>query len=357
MAPGDTSIYVGGVARLRGTVTDRWNNTYADPVTWTTTTGSIVKVTTSGVATGIAIGRATLVAAGSGFRDSISISVVPPGVIAGDLTPAYSGARHQLIVVNTDGSGKSALSTGPGDNCGFIDIDWLPDRSGLIYAGSRFNSVCFDLRLMITTLSGTTRLVRPDTAPLAGERTPSYSPDGIWIYFGGIPEHQNLEFWRVPSNGTGAERLGPLADWYDVDGYPSPSPDGKQVVYSSNRTYRNSDRQTLKLFDVASRTSRDLLIEGFAPRWSPKGDLIAFISGGNYYVVRPDGSGQRRIATGKYNADRPSWSPDGRYLLVSATDPKASAPVYGRFAIVDVETGAVLPLGWTSQMFSPSWRP
>jgi Tol biopolymer transport system component len=49
------------------------------------------------------------------------------------------------------------------------------------------------------------------------------------------------------------------------------------------------------------------------PDWSPDGKLIAFASSrgdGGIYVVRPDGSGMRRLFTG--TASNVDWSPDGR---------------------------------------------
>ena len=51
------------------------------------------------------------------------------------------------------------------------------------------------------------------------------------------------------------------------------------------------------------------------PDWSPDGKLIAFASSrgdGGIYVVRPDGSGMRRLFTGA--ASNVDWSPDGRRL-------------------------------------------
>jgi Tol biopolymer transport system component len=53
--------------------------------------------------------------------------------------------------------------------------------------------------------------------------------------------------------------------------------------------------------------------------WSPDGTEIAFVGGGGYYgswigIIRPDGSGHRRIARHCAGRD-PHWSPDGRRIV------------------------------------------
>lgn len=58
-----------------------------------------------------------------------------------------------------------------------------------------------------------------------------------------------------------------------------------------------------------------------APGWSPDGRLITFASnrdGGGIFVVRPDGTGIRRVSRTKGKA--PEWSPDGKELAFEAQD-------------------------------------
>jgi len=54
------------------------------------------------------------------------------------------------------------------------------------------------------------------------------------------------------------------------------------------------------------------------PVWSPRGDYIAFtnIRDGqfNIGIMRPDGSGERMIATG-WLVEAPTWAPNGRVLM------------------------------------------
>ena len=56
------------------------------------------------------------------------------------------------------------------------------------------------------------------------------------------------------------------------------------------------------------------LVSGASPAWSPTGRLIAFTGGDGIYVVRPDGSGMRRLVADRL-AHHPEWSPDGRRVL------------------------------------------
>ena len=63
------------------------------------------------------------------------------------------------------------------------------------------------------------------------------------------------------------------------------------------------------------------------PVFSPNGRWIAYISmdrdkdAGEIYIVRPDGSDARRVATDAYEETFISWSPDSKALVyVSNTD-------------------------------------
>ena len=75
------------------------------------------------------------------------------------------------------------------------------------------------------------------------------------------------------------------------------------------------------------------------PRWSPDGRSIAYLKAGYLWVMRADGSGQRRLSSRA--AAGPSWSPDGKSIAfaslscsggpgvykIAAADPKAAPQV------------------------------
>ena len=118
--------------------------------------------------------------------------------------------------------------------------------------------------------------------------------------------------------------------------FPACSPDGKSVVFRSGR----SGHKNLYIVDgVEGEFNGGIrrLTEGewidTMPCWSPKGDLIAFSSNRHepknsevfgIYLVRPDGSGLRRVEVakgvegGRERLNHVSFSGDGEWLVFTA---------------------------------------
>ena len=109
---------------------------------------------------------------------------------------------------------------------------------------------------------------------------------------------------------TGA--LTQLTDNTVRDDSPAWSPDGRQLVFTSNADGYNR----LHVIDIATG-ARHLLTDaafGYVPAWSPDGSLIAFTSNhedghGDIYVVGSDGSGLRRLTFTPATDDNPTWVP------------------------------------------------
>ena len=62
------------------------------------------------------------------------------------------------------------------------------------------------------------------------------------------------------------------------------------------------------------------------PRWAPDGKSIAYLKGGLLWVMRADGSGQRRLSTRA--AGGPSWSPDGKWIAFASLSCSGGPGVY-----------------------------
>ncbi len=125
-------------------------------------------------------------------------------------------------------------------------------------------------------------------------------------YFLGAPE-------VIPS--VEGRVFAPITDDAGAELFPSLSPDGAQVVYSSKAT----GNQDIYLRRIGSNESinltQDTAGDDTQPAWSPDGRQIAFRSerqGGGIFVMRADGSDVRRVSEAGFN---PAWSPEGKRIV------------------------------------------
>jgi len=151
---------------------------------------------------------------------------------------------------------------------------------------------------------------------------PSRKPRGkiAWITAAVLPV-VGLGLWltleRVP---LPPPRVVPLTTFTGIETHPAFSPDGKHVAFTwDGEKGDNYDIYVKMVGNVtALRLTSDPAADGF-PAWSPDGRQIAFVSargGGGIYLVSPDG-GPERKASDLPTLSRPSWTADGKYLLVA----------------------------------------
>ncbi len=76
------------------------------------------------------------------------------------------------------------------------------------------------------------------------------------------------------------------------------------------------------------------------PRWSPDGKSIAYLKTGYLWVMRADGTGQRRLTTRP--AAGPSWSPDGKSIAFASLSCSGGPGVYRISAVAGKATPEVL---------------
>ena len=126
------------------------------------------------------------------------------------------------------------------------------------------------------------------------------------------------EIWRTAIDGTDNRRVThdamgvQLGDW---------SPDGESLLFNAEDqlgiVLRNPDGVNVQRLTEAPDHS---------PRWSPKGDLIAFVSTDqdgrrDIFVMNSDGTGRKALTQNTGDNYDPKWSPDGkRICYVSTTD-------------------------------------
>jgi TolB protein len=149
---------------------------------------------------------------------------------------------------------------------------------------------------------------------------PSWSPGGDRILFTRLTslDTGDSDLWVMNADGSDKTQLTSGAA---VDEDASWAPDGRRVVFSSNR----SGSVQLHVLDPATGSVKRITSRGttnaFArePSWSPLGTVIAFSrsssTGQDIYTVRPDGTGLRRLTTtAQADENSPDWAPSSSRL-------------------------------------------
>ena len=177
--------------------------------------------------------------------------------------------------------------------------------------------------------SGLKRVTPPATPVLRY----AWSPNGQLIAY--IDERRQ-SLWLIRRDGTQLRRL--LAGSRLASEGLSWSPDGTKIAITSRgpyAQYRTGRCSGQRIYVVTIHRSQPRLLRGTSacgnPAWSPGGNQIAYSGGGDgIWVIRPDGSGRRRVSPRGWIWV--GWSADGRQLAFGVT---AGEDFYGGPAAVD----------------------
>jgi len=348
ISPRDTALYKGNSATILGGVVDRYGNLRDERA-------SLIALTEGLDANGATVtatadpSRQRYRAAWQEFADTGYISIVPRGTIAareiGRPGPAYD---YAFVSLELDGSAFTPfLSRLPpphyGSCCSDMGPQWEPGDSTLIFFdGSDYT------RLFRTTRDGAVAPLLLSTEA-ANDLWPQISADAQWVYFARtwLGSYQSYIF-RSHRDGSQLEQVTPSVGPYTNDLYPSPSPDGRNVVFATDRE-GNISSLHLQVIDTETGSVRSLGIAGTIPRWSPNGDLIVFGQADALWVVAPDGTGLRQLSLpGRGYKAWASWSPDGKWIVAEHFGPTID--------LIEVATGMTLPLAFTGYLTVPAWQ-
>ena len=188
---------------------------------------------------------------------------------------------------------------------------------------------------------------------------PRFSPNGKQIVMSySDPNIGNSEIYILDLATRVSKRI---TNNSSIDVSASFSPDGRKIVFNSDR----SGRRHLYITNFNGKNTKRISRESgsyYTPVWSPRGDMIAFTKqeGGQFYigVMEIDGSNERMIAK-SFHVEGPTWSPNGRFLMYFKEERTAEDGSGGESSLYSIDlTGynerkIITPLGGSD----PAWSP
>jgi Tol biopolymer transport system component/tRNA A-37 threonylcarbamoyl transferase component Bud32 len=201
------------------------------------------------------------------------------------------------------------------DRADVMGLDWTPDGRRLVFSSNRLGNI----GLWSVPASGG----QPEKLPLDGGMHPSLSRRGNRLAYVRASWDDNI--WRIEGplvrarTASGDKKsLSKLVASTRGELSPQFSPDGKKIVFDSDR----SGTEEIWVCDSDGTNPSQLTFFGGppvgSPTWSPDGRFIAFDSRkegeADIYVIPAQGGTPRRLTPNSSYDARPSWSRDSRWI-------------------------------------------
>ena len=240
---------------------------------------------------------------GSSIAFQSEFSIMPPTTIW--TVSSQGGEPKQITQMGNPAGGHSLPS-------------WSPDGKHIVfvaYTGAR------EEEMWVVTANGGTP--KPVIKGRIWFSSPVYSPDGEFIYSGGVADNGNFLYrLRVSPNGEALETPVVVADLglARLQGRLTISADGKKFLYGS--LISTGDLISVPISPISHEAigeprpmTKNTSYRKTMPRFSPDGQKIAFLqfqAGENQkiWVMNADGSNLTQLTTGPSTDWSPSWFPD-----------------------------------------------
>jgi TolB protein len=175
---------------------------------------------------------------------------------------------------------------------------------------------------------------------------PSLSPDGRTVYFSSN-QSGTFEIYSIDINGNGLKRLtSGIGALYA----PELSPDGSKIVFTNHGN-------GIWVMDADGSNPRAITFkDDIDPTWSPDGSMIAFASNRSgmrqLYVASANGNNVEQVTDLNNMGGRSTWSPDGKKLAFYR-GPSGDRNIY----VINISGEGLDRLTNGGDNLGPSWSP